>query len=43
MRSNISYVSSNVPMYLHIPIHIVQSDLLDYGMNLCTQKDHKVE
>ena len=30
-------------MYLHIPMHNVQSDLLDYGMNLFTQKDHKGE
>ena len=38
-----SYLSANVSMYLHIPIHNVQSDLLDYVMNLFTQKDHKGE
>ena len=30
-------------MYLHIPIHNVQSDCLDYDMNIFTQKDHSVE
>ena len=36
-------LSANVSMYLHIPIHNVQSDLLEYGVNLFTQKDHRGE
>ena len=39
-RYDNSYLSAKVSMYLHIPIHNVQSDCLDYDMNIFTQKDH---